>query len=219
MLWPTDRPHHPHVVVVIVHCITDRCSTSTILRAFLQTVASSCDPAPLPIPTGLQVCLSLASRLQFEGLSHPRRRWRKAIGYALHAVRRAWLKVISHVGYKAQKWKYVLTMRSRVATPFPPISPQQRNAAPQSPLRSDTTFPSRTTKPVSWPSSRISAAKSGSCHMHDGLGRAIENPACVQEAISMRGSLRSKRRVRCDVLGCSSFITELGHQTVTSDQH
>lgn len=62
-----------HVVLVVEHPSVIQCATSsTILRAFLQTLASSYDPALLPIPMKLQMCLSLESRLRFEGLSLPR---------------------------------------------------------------------------------------------------------------------------------------------------
>ena len=103
VLSRTDRPQDFHVVFVVAHCITDGCSTSTVLRAFFQTLSSSYDPTPLPIPTRLQTCLSIESRLRFKSLSLPRQRWRKAIGYALHAVRLARFKVISGAGYKVHE--------------------------------------------------------------------------------------------------------------------
>lgn len=61
-----------HVVLVVEHPSVIQCATSTVLRTFLQTLASSYDPALLPIPMKLQMCLSLESRLRFEGLSLPR---------------------------------------------------------------------------------------------------------------------------------------------------
>ncbi|KAH0825745.1 hypothetical protein J3R83DRAFT_9918, partial [Lanmaoa asiatica] len=86
------RPGHFHVVLTIAHCITDRCTTSTVLRSFFQTLATSFDPYPAPIEERLQMCYSIESRVFSNDIPLVKQRWRRAIGYAFHVARRTQLR-------------------------------------------------------------------------------------------------------------------------------
>ncbi|KIJ65776.1 hypothetical protein HYDPIDRAFT_27009 [Hydnomerulius pinastri MD-312] len=86
VLRRTDRPDHFHVVVIVAHCITDGCSTSTVLRTFFQTLASPYDPSPLPIEARLSMYHPLETRIRLDVLPPVKRRWRKALGHAMHTV-------------------------------------------------------------------------------------------------------------------------------------
>lgn len=93
VLRRTDRPGHFHVVFIIAHCITDGCSTSTVLRSFFQTLATSFDPYPTTIEERLQMYHPMESRVFPDNMPLAKRRWRRAIGYAFYLVRRARLSV------------------------------------------------------------------------------------------------------------------------------
>lgn len=88
-----DWPDHIHVVLTISHCITDGCSTSTVLRSFFQTLATSFDPCPRPIEERLQMYHPIESQIYPNELSSAKRRWRRAIGYAIYVVRSSRLMV------------------------------------------------------------------------------------------------------------------------------
>ncbi|KAG9311988.1 hypothetical protein JVU11DRAFT_7259 [Chiua virens] len=89
VLNQTDRPEDFHVVLPIVHCITDGCSTTTILRSFFQTLSTPFDPHPTSIEERLQMCCPLENWVFPDDVPLVKRRWKRAIGYALHVARRA----------------------------------------------------------------------------------------------------------------------------------
>lgn len=93
VLQRTDRQEHFHVVLIVAHCITDRNSTTTILRSFFQTLATSFDPYPPPIEERLQIFYPMECRVFPDDVPLVKRRWRKAMGYAFYVVRRARLSV------------------------------------------------------------------------------------------------------------------------------
>ena len=88
-----DRPDQFHVALAVAHCITDGSSTSTILRSFFQTLATSYDPCPAPIGERLQMYCPLESQVFSNNVPLVKCRWRRAIGYAFCVVRRARLTV------------------------------------------------------------------------------------------------------------------------------
>ncbi|KAG8221372.1 hypothetical protein J3R82DRAFT_1547 [Butyriboletus roseoflavus] len=87
VLRRTDWPDHFHVVLTVAHCITDGCSTSTVIRSFFQTLATSFDPCPRPIEERLRMYCPIESRIYPDELSPSKRRWRRAIGYAIYVAR------------------------------------------------------------------------------------------------------------------------------------
>ncbi|KAH0832842.1 hypothetical protein J3R83DRAFT_11769 [Lanmaoa asiatica] len=104
ILRRTDTPLHIHVIFTVAHCITDGCSTSTILRTFFQTMACAYDPAPLSLVARLDMCRPLESRIQDRGVPLSRRRWYRAIGYALHAVRLGRFRVRRFHVFEKDEW-------------------------------------------------------------------------------------------------------------------
>ena len=93
VLRRTDRTDEFHVVLTVAHCITDAPSTSTILRSFFQTLATSFDPFPASIEERLQAYCPMEIQVFPNGVPLVKRRWRKAMGYAFYIVRRARLTV------------------------------------------------------------------------------------------------------------------------------
>ncbi|KAH7911183.1 hypothetical protein BJ138DRAFT_955377 [Hygrophoropsis aurantiaca] len=89
ILRRTDRSDYFHVIFLIAHCITDGASNSSIQRTFLHTLSSQSDD---PVPE-LESRLSMTPSSESEELaptrhlSTARKRWRQAIGFAIHSVR------------------------------------------------------------------------------------------------------------------------------------
>ncbi|EIW77189.1 hypothetical protein CONPUDRAFT_146235 [Coniophora puteana RWD-64-598 SS2] len=91
VLWREDRPAgaEAHAILVFAHVITDSASTSTVLRVFFDTLASKEDFPHAPIEERLEMYRPLEETLRYPaGVSEAGRRWRRAIGWALHSVRR-----------------------------------------------------------------------------------------------------------------------------------
>jgi len=91
VLWRQDRPAgaEAHAILVFAHVITDSASTSTVLRVFFDTLASKEDFPHAPIEERLEMYRPLEETLRYPaGVSEAGRRWRRAIGWALHSVRR-----------------------------------------------------------------------------------------------------------------------------------
>ncbi|KAH7909778.1 hypothetical protein BJ138DRAFT_187093 [Hygrophoropsis aurantiaca] len=82
----TDDPAHFHVIIIIAHCITDGASTSTVLRTFFDTLASRVEHPVIPLTERLPMFCSLESRIPYGNLSTARRRWRRALGFAIYTV-------------------------------------------------------------------------------------------------------------------------------------
>lgn len=79
-----------HVVILIAHCITDSCSTSTIMRTFCDTLSSSIEHPVAPLEDRLAMCLPLESRVRhgpYRRLNDAQWRWKRAIGFVLYTVR------------------------------------------------------------------------------------------------------------------------------------
>ena len=90
ILQRTDRPQgtEAHVVFVLAHCITDSLGTSTVLRTFFDTLASKREHPYLPLEARLALYRPLEEKVPYGNLSLARRRWRNAIGWAIHSVRK-----------------------------------------------------------------------------------------------------------------------------------
>ncbi|EIW77174.1 hypothetical protein CONPUDRAFT_157435 [Coniophora puteana RWD-64-598 SS2] len=94
-----------HVVFVLAHCITDSLGTSTVLRSFFDTLASKREHPYLPLEARLGLYRPLEEKVSYGDLSMAQRRWRRAIGWAIHSVRKRSIK-----GGHTLPWK--LTTRS-----------------------------------------------------------------------------------------------------------
>lgn len=68
-----------HVVVIVAHVITDGMGNSTLIRNFLEGLASSDRTAPPDLPGRLAMAMCSESLAPTLALSHARRRWRNAI--------------------------------------------------------------------------------------------------------------------------------------------
>lgn len=97
-----------HVVILIAHCITDSCSTSTIMRTFCDTLSSSIEHPVAPLEDRLAMCLPLESRVRhgpYRRLNDAQWRWKRAIGFVLYTVRHRMFQVcirnncLRRVGY------------------------------------------------------------------------------------------------------------------------
>ncbi|KAF9219485.1 hypothetical protein BS17DRAFT_717203 [Gyrodon lividus] len=87
ILRRTDRSDHFHAVILIAHCITDGCSTSTVMRSFFDTLSYPFEHPVAPLEERLAMYLPLEDRIPHRHLNAAQRRWRRAIGFAIHAVR------------------------------------------------------------------------------------------------------------------------------------
>ncbi|KAL4071409.1 hypothetical protein V8B97DRAFT_465440 [Scleroderma yunnanense] len=90
VLRRTDNSHRFHVIILIAHCIIDSCSTSTIMRTFCDTLASSIEHPVAPLEDRLAMCLPLESRVRYGPygrLNDAQWRWKRAIGFVLYALR------------------------------------------------------------------------------------------------------------------------------------
>lgn len=118
ILRRTDDGGRFHVIILAAHCITDSCSTSTIMRTFCDTLASSVEHPVAPLEDRLAMCLPLESRIRYGRygrLNDAQWRWKRAIGFALYTVRyRAFqvcTKIIVHV-------RSEIDLRSREGIPY-----------------------------------------------------------------------------------------------------
>ncbi|KAG2357841.1 hypothetical protein BDR07DRAFT_1452931 [Suillus spraguei] len=85
ILRRTDKRNHFHVVVVLAHCITDTAGTSTVIRTFFDTLSSRIEPPYIPLGEGVHMDLPLVKR-----------RWRRALGYAIDLARMSQFKQGGH---------------------------------------------------------------------------------------------------------------------------
>lgn len=86
VLRRTDRNDHFHIVIIIAHCVTDMPSTSTVLRTFLDTLSSRMEPPYISLDERVHMYQPLESRLSYGNLPLVKRRWRRALGYAIFTV-------------------------------------------------------------------------------------------------------------------------------------
>jgi len=90
VLRRTDDGRRFHVVILIAHCITDSCSTSTIMRTFCDTLSSSIEHLVAPLEDRLAMCLPLESHVRYgpySRLNDAQWRWKRAIGFVLYTVK------------------------------------------------------------------------------------------------------------------------------------
>ncbi|KAH7920338.1 hypothetical protein BV22DRAFT_1021395 [Leucogyrophana mollusca] len=87
MLRRADCHDKFHVVIIVAHCVTDMCSTSTVIRSFFHTLASRHEHPTQALETRLDMYRSLEHGIPYGGLSLARQRWRRALGYAIHMAR------------------------------------------------------------------------------------------------------------------------------------
>ena len=86
MLRRTDTSDHVHFVVVFAHCVTDLPSIVTVLRTFFDTLSSQIEPPYIPLGERVQMYQPLESRLCYGDLPLVKRRWKRALGYAIFTV-------------------------------------------------------------------------------------------------------------------------------------
>ncbi|KAH7921279.1 hypothetical protein BV22DRAFT_1019666 [Leucogyrophana mollusca] len=89
ILRRTDLRDHFHAIIIIAHCITDGSSTSTVIRTFFDTLSSRFNHPTQPLETRLPMYRSLESGISYNGQNVPRRRWRRALGFAIYTVWKA----------------------------------------------------------------------------------------------------------------------------------
>ncbi|KAG1794191.1 uncharacterized protein HD556DRAFT_1371530 [Suillus plorans] len=87
ILRRTDKSDHFHVVIMLAHCITDAAGTSTVLRTFFDTLSSQIEPPYIPLGERMHSFKALESNLGSRDLSLVKRRWRRALGYAIDLAR------------------------------------------------------------------------------------------------------------------------------------
>ncbi|KAH7907876.1 hypothetical protein BJ138DRAFT_1158948 [Hygrophoropsis aurantiaca] len=87
MLRRADYGDRFHAVIIIAHCITDMCSTSSVMRAFFQTLASRYDHPTQPLEKRLTMYRSLENGISYGNTNAAQQRWRRALGHAMHKVR------------------------------------------------------------------------------------------------------------------------------------
>jgi hypothetical protein len=86
ILSRTDKSDQFHVVIIIAHCVTDAASTSTVLRTFFDTLSSRIEPPYIPLSERVHMFQPLETRLCYGNLPLVKRRWRRALGYAIFTV-------------------------------------------------------------------------------------------------------------------------------------
>jgi hypothetical protein len=81
----TDEQHVFHVIFIIAHLITDGMANYSLVREFLNTLASEpATPRVMPdLVARLRMVPSQESLMPVSSMSVPRQRWRKAIAFAL----------------------------------------------------------------------------------------------------------------------------------------
>lgn len=87
ILRRTDKSDHFHVLIVLAHCITDAAGTSTVLRTFLDTLSSRIEPPYIPLGERVHAYQALESNLGSKDLPLVKRRWIRALGYAISVAR------------------------------------------------------------------------------------------------------------------------------------
>ncbi|KAG2074885.1 hypothetical protein BDR04DRAFT_121881 [Suillus decipiens] len=96
ILRRTDKINHFHVVVVLAHCITDTAGTSTVIRTFFDTLSSRIEPPYVPLGERVHMYQALEDNLDSGDLPLVKRRWRRALGYAIDLVRMSQFKQGGH---------------------------------------------------------------------------------------------------------------------------
>jgi uncharacterized protein YlxP (DUF503 family) len=86
ILRRTDKSDQFHALIVIAHIVTDASSTSTVLRTFFDTLSSRIEPPCIPLGERVHMFQPLENRLCYGNLPLVKRRWRRALGYALYTV-------------------------------------------------------------------------------------------------------------------------------------
>ncbi|KIK08290.1 hypothetical protein K443DRAFT_672778 [Laccaria amethystina LaAM-08-1] len=83
-----DQPNIFHIVVIVAHCITDGTANTTIIRTFLDYLCSA-SSRNTTWPLEQRLALSVASEEVDPNrhLSPAKKRWRRAIGYTIAALR------------------------------------------------------------------------------------------------------------------------------------
>jgi hypothetical protein len=132
ILRRTDKSDHFHVLVVLAHCITDAAGTSTVLRSFLDTLSSRIEPPYIPLDERVHTYQALENNLGSKDLQLVKRRWKRALGYAIGVARMSRFKVFgfqSVVHYRRAKaleqGGHTLPGDFRKSTPH--TSPKNRN--------------------------------------------------------------------------------------------
>ncbi|KAH7886821.1 hypothetical protein F5I97DRAFT_1808183 [Phlebopus sp. FC_14] len=87
ILRRTDRSDDFHAIIVVGHCITDMCSTSTLMRTFFDTLSSLVEYPVAPLEERLGFYLPMEDRAQQKHLNAAQLRWRRALGFAIYMVR------------------------------------------------------------------------------------------------------------------------------------
>ncbi|KAG0696055.1 hypothetical protein DFH29DRAFT_991812 [Suillus ampliporus] len=83
ILHRTDRSDHFHIVFMVAHCVMDAPSMSTVIRTFLDTLSSRIEPPYIPLGERVHMYQPLESRLSYGDIPLVKRRWRRALGYAI----------------------------------------------------------------------------------------------------------------------------------------
>lgn len=86
VLRQTDGNDCFHIVIIAAHCVTDVSSTSTVFRAFLDTLSSRVEPPYIPLGERLHIYQPLENLLNYGNLPLVKQRWRKALGHAIFTV-------------------------------------------------------------------------------------------------------------------------------------
>ncbi|KIJ68173.1 hypothetical protein HYDPIDRAFT_83607 [Hydnomerulius pinastri MD-312] len=88
----SDCTNKLHVLFMTTHFISDFRSTTTIARTFLEVLSSEHDLPYLPLADRLAMVPACEALWPHDGMVAAKRRWRKAIGFALFSVRMAKFK-------------------------------------------------------------------------------------------------------------------------------
>ena len=89
-----DQPNIFHIVVIVAHCITDGTANTTIIRTFLDYLCSA-SSRNTAWPLEQRLALSVASEEVDPNrhLSPSKKRWRRAIGHTIAAIRASKISV------------------------------------------------------------------------------------------------------------------------------
>ncbi|KAG1733340.1 uncharacterized protein EDB91DRAFT_1057481 [Suillus paluster] len=118
ILRRTDKSGHFHILFMVAHCVADSPSMTTVLRTFIDTLASRIEPPYIPLGERVHMYQPLESRLGHGDIPLVKRRWRRALGYALFTV---W----------SSKFKggHTLPGNFRESTPLTPAKPRSHITA------------------------------------------------------------------------------------------
>lgn len=130
ILRRTDKSDQFHVVIMIAHCIADAVSTSTVLRTFFDTLSSRVEPPYISLCERVHMFQSLENRLCYGNLTLVKRRWRRALGYAISTVWTSKFKVgipvpqsVYRIGTKAETgWPHAPRNLQRIYPSYPRYS-------------------------------------------------------------------------------------------------